>query len=132
MDTSHTSLLLECSETDPLAPKRRNQNLEGEITDHSSSPDAMGQDDELGHGKYPDRGLTSDTGATPGRISDFHSEEMDTTAQPSEVESYSNRIIESQDMRYAHSGLDSRKWEKVREKVRQPGVVDCIPGYNPM
>ncbi len=80
-----------------LAPNRRDPDdlEEGEISDRSSLPDAMDQDDILGHETHPDRGLVSDTGAAHGRISDLQSEEMDTTVQPSEVESYSNRPMDS-------------------------------------
>ncbi len=57
MDTSHASLPLERSEADPLAlnygsPERE----EGEISEQSSSPDAMDQDDVLGHDTYVDGG----------------------------------------------------------------------------
>ncbi len=64
---------------------------EGEISDHSSLPEPMDQADTLGHGAYSAGGIASDTGDAPGRMSDFQSEDMDTTAQPSEVESYSDR-----------------------------------------
>ena len=49
----------------------------------------MDQDDVLGHDTYLDGGLVSDTGIASGRVADFQSEDMDTTAQPSEAESYS-------------------------------------------
>ncbi len=129
MDISHTSLPLDHSETDPLALNCRNPDLEGELKDHSSLPDAMDQDDVLGHGNYPDRGLASDTGAAPGRVSDFQSEEMDTTVQPLEVESYSYWPIESQD---AGTSIMVLTLIGAKEKVRWPGAVDCILRYNPM
>ncbi len=104
MDTSHASLPLDHSETDPLALNHRDPDLkEGELSEHSSSPDSKDQDDILGHDTYLDRGLASDTGAAPGRTSDFKSEEMDTMAQPSEVESYSDRLMEIQDAWYDRS-----------------------------
>ncbi len=85
MDVSNSSLPLECSETDPLGLNSRDPDdlEEGEITDHSSLPEAMDQNDMLGHGIYPDGGLASDTGATSGGTSDLQSEDMDTMAQPS-------------------------------------------------
>ncbi len=67
----------------------------------------MDQADTLGPYTYSAEGIASDTGIAPSRTSDFHSEDMDTTAQPSEVESCSDRPINSQDTRYAHSGPDS-------------------------
>ncbi len=56
MDASHASLLLEHPETDHLGRNRRDlaDLEEGEISDYSSIPDAMDQDDILGHGTYPD------------------------------------------------------------------------------
>ncbi len=108
MDTSHASLSLDRSEADPLAlnyggPERE----EGEISEHSSSPDAMDQDDILGRDTYLDGGLASDSGVAHERISGFQSEEMDTTAQPSGAESYSDRPMGSQDVRYDCSLPDS-------------------------
>ncbi len=118
-DDSATSDMNECnaclpserSETGHLGLNRRDPDdlEEGEISHHSSLPNAMNQDDPLSHGTYPDRGLASDTGAAPGRLNDFQSEDMDTTAQPSEVESYSDRPMESQDAQYTrrvHGGTE--------------------------
>ncbi len=98
----------------------------------------MDQDDVLGHDTYPDRGLPSDTGVAPERISDLYSEEMDTTAQPSEVESYSDRPMKSQDARYARSGPDSDWGEGESETARcrrlypkiQPYVIPAPSGID--
>ncbi len=130
METSNSSLLLDCSEADPLAlnhggPERE----EGELTGHSFSPDAMDQEDVLGHDTYLDGGLASDTGAAPGRISGFRSEEMDTTAQPLEVESYSDRPMESQDARYARSGPDYDWGERESETARHRQLYPKIQPY---
>ncbi len=96
---------------DPLALNHRNPDREeGKLSEHSSSPDAMDQDDVLGHDAYLDRGLASFC-AAPERISGFQSEKIDTTAQPSEVESYSDRPMGSQDARYDRSLPDS-DWDK--------------------
>ncbi len=65
----------------------------------------MDQDVILGHDTYPDRGLASDTGVAPGRNSDFQSKEMDTTAQVSRVESWSDRPRESRDAWYDHGSV---------------------------
>ncbi len=120
MDTSHASLPLDHSEADPLAlnhgdPERE----EGELSERSSSPDAMDQDDVLGNDDYLDRGVASDTGAAPERINGFQSEEMDTTAQLSEVESYSDRPMGSQDMWYIRSGPDSDWGERESETAKR-------------
>ncbi len=107
MDASDSSLLQDHSELDPLnliqdGPERE----EGVLTPHSSSPEAMDQDDVLGHGTYLDGGLASDTGVAPGRITDFQSEDMDTTAQPSGAESYSEQPMGSQDLRHSRGNPD--------------------------
>ena len=130
-DAFHSSLHPEHSKMDPLVPNRRNpvDLEEGEISDHSSSPDAMDQDDILGHGTYLDRGLASDTGAAPGRISDFQSEEMDTTAQPSEVESYSDWPMESQDVRYTRNGPDSNWGKGESETAKRRRMYPKIQPY---
>ncbi len=130
MYTFHASLLLDRSETDPLALNQRNPDREdGALTEQSSSPDAMDQDDVLGHDTYLDRDLASDTGAAPGRISGFHSEEMDTTAQPSEVESCSDRPMESQDAQYIRSGPDSNWGEGESEMARRRRLYPKVPPY---
>ncbi len=120
MDASHASLPLDHSETDPMAPNHRGPEWEvGELSDHSPFPGLMDQDDVLGHDMYLDRGLVSDTGVAPGRISGFQAEEMDTTSQPPEVESYSDRPRESQDARYDRSLPDSNWGEGESETARR-------------
>ena len=120
INTSHASLLLNRSEMDPLALNHTNpEQEEGELTEHSSSPDALDQDDVLGHDTYLDWGLASDTGAAPRRISGFQSEEMDTTAQPLEVESYSDQPMGSQDARYDRSLPDSDWGEGENDAARR-------------
>ncbi len=101
MDTSNPSLPPGYSGANPsgLDLKGPTDLEEGEILDHSSLPEPMDQADTLGHGNYSAGGIAADTGAAPGRISDFQSEDMHTTAQPSEVESYSDRPMTSQDAR---------------------------------
>ncbi len=59
----------------------------------------MDQDDVLGRDTYLGGGITSDIGGASRRITDFQSEEMDTTAQPSGAESCSDQPMESQDAR---------------------------------
>ncbi len=109
MDASHLCLPLGYSGTDlsGLHLKGRTDLEEGDISYHSSLPEPMDQANTLGHEKYSAGGVASDNGAAFGRISDFQSEDLDTTAQPSEVESYSDRAMTSQDALYTHSGPDS-------------------------
>ena len=87
MDGSPVGSAQDCSELDPLnltqgGPERE----EGECSNQSSSPEAMDQDDVLGRDTYLDGGLASDPGMASGRMTDFQSEDMDTTAQPSGAE----------------------------------------------
>ncbi len=109
MDTSNPFFSPGYSGAHPsgLDLKRPTDLEEGEISHHSSLPEPMDQAETLGHGTHSAGSIASDTGATPGRISDFQSEDMDTTAQPSEVESYSDQPMTSQDVRYACSHPDS-------------------------
>ncbi len=92
MDTSKPSLPPGYSGTNPsgLDLKGPTDLEEGEISDHSSLPEPMDQADTLGHGTYSVGGIASDTGPATGRISDFQSEDMDTTEQRSQIERYSD------------------------------------------
>ncbi len=90
----------------------------------------MDQADTLGHRAYSAGGAVSDASTAPGRISDFQSEDMDTTAQPSEVESYSDRPMTSQDARFCHSGPDS-DWgegesEVSRHRRQYPKILPYV------
>ncbi len=119
MEASDSSLLQDSSELDPLnltqdGPERE----EGELSDQSSSPEAMDQDNVLGRDTYLDGGLASDTGVAPRRVTDFQSEDMDTTAQPSEAESYSGRPMESQDARHSRGNPDPT-WGEGENEVAQ-------------
>ncbi len=73
--------------------------------------------------------MASDTGAAPERISGFQSKEMDTTAQPSEVESYSDRPMESQDTRYICSGPDSDWGEGESETAKRRQLYPKVQPY---
>ncbi len=86
----------------------------------------MDQTDTLDHGTYSAGGIASDTGAAPGRISD---EDMDTTAQPSEVESYPDRPMDSQDARCARSGPDSDWGDGESEVVKCRHMYSKILPY---
>ncbi len=98
----------------------------------------MDQDDVLGHDTHLDRGLASDTGVAPGRISDFQSQEIDTMAQPSEVESYFDQPMGSQDAWYDRSMTDSDWGKGESETARrrrlypkiQPYVIPAPPGID--
>ncbi len=131
MDTSHTSLALDRFEADPLSLNQGGPELEeGELTEQSSSPDAMDQDDVLGRDTYLDGGLASDTGAAPGRINDFQFEDMDTTAQPSGAESCSDGPRESQDARCVRSGTDSGWGEGENEMAKRCRLYPKVRPYD--
>ena len=107
MDALDSSLPQDRSELDLLnlaqgGPERE----EGECSNQSSSPEAMDQDNVLGRDTYLDGGLASDPGMASGRMTDFQSEDMDTTAQPLGAESYSERPMESQDARHSCGNPD--------------------------
>ncbi len=130
MDTSHASLPLEHSEADSLGLNYGGPEWEeGELSEQSSSPDAMDQDDVLGRDTYLDRGSASDTGVAPERIHDFQSKDMDTTAQPSGAESYSNRPRESQDAWYACSSPDSDWGEEENETAKRRRLYPQVRPY---
>ncbi len=131
MDASHSSLPQGYSETNPLGLDLKNPTdlEEEEISDHSSIPEATDQTDTLGHGSYPDGGITSDNGAAPGRISNFQSEDMDTTAQPSEVESYSEGPMDGQDAWYACSSPDSDWGDGESETAKHHRMYPKILSY---
>ncbi len=93
------------------------------MSNQSFSPEAIDPDDVLGHETYLDGGLASVTGITSGRIVDFQSEDMDTTAQPSEAESYSGQPMESQDARRSRGNPDPTWGEGENEAAQVPSTV---------
>ncbi len=130
MEASDSSLLQDGSELDPLnltqdSPERE----EGELTPHSSSPEAMDQDDVLGHDTFLDGGLASDTGGAPGSLTDFQSEDMDTIAQPSGAESCSERPRESQDARHSRGNPDPVWGEGENETAKRRRLYPKVWPY---
>ncbi len=84
MEASDSSLPQDRSELDPLNLTQGGpEQEEGGCSNQSSSPEAMDQDGVLGRDTYLDGGLVSDPGMASGKMTDFQSEDMDTTAQPS-------------------------------------------------
>ncbi len=120
MDISHHSLPQGGSLASPLALGLGGPSdlEEGEIADHSRPSEPMDQSDTLGHEVYSADGTVSDASAAPSRTSDFQSEDMDTTAQPSEIESHSDQPMTSQDAHFRHSGADSDCGEGESEASR--------------
>ncbi len=83
---------------------------DGQIVDHSHTSEPMDQSDNLGHGVQSTGGTVSDASVAPGGGSDLPSEEMDTTAQPSETESHSSLPTTSQGARSHRSGPFDYGW----------------------
>ncbi len=107
MEASDSSLPQDRSELDPLNLTRGGpEREEGECSSHSSSLEAMDQDDVLGHDTSLDGGSASDTGMPSRKVADSQSEDMAIIAQPSEPESYSGRPMESQDARHNRGNPD--------------------------
>ncbi len=130
MDASDSSLPQDHFEADPLNLTRNGpEREEGELSEQSSSPYSMDQDDVLGHDTYVDGGSASDAGIPPERINDFQSEDMDTTAQPSGAESCSGRPMESQDMRYTCSGPDLNWGEGENETAKRRRLYPKVRPY---
>ncbi len=101
MEAADSSLPQDRSEFDPLNLTQGGPELEeGEWSGHSSTPEAMDQDEVLGHDTYLDGGSGSDAGMASSRKADSQSEDMDVTVQHSEPEGYPGRPMESQDARY--------------------------------
>ncbi len=78
----------------------------------------MDQDNVLGHDTYLDGGLVRDPGMASGRMTDFQSEDMDMTAQPSGAESYSEQPMESQDARHSRGNPDPTWGEGENETAK--------------
>ncbi len=130
MYASDSSLPQDHFELDPLnlaqnGPERE----EGELSNQSSSPEAMDQNDVLGRDTYLDGVLASDTGVASGRITDFQSEGMDTTAQPSGTGSCSDRPMESQDARYVHGNPNSNWGEGENETAKRRRLYPKVRPY---
>ncbi len=117
------------SEQDPLGLTQEGSEWEeGEC--QPSSPEAMDQDDVLGHDAHLEEGSTSEDGMAFGQTTDSQSEAMDVTGLYSEPEGFSCQPMEAQDARYSRDDPEStwgegesemakrhRKYPKVRPYV---------------
>ncbi len=103
-DTSNGTTLdssqpLDRSERYPLGLAQGGPELEeGEC--QASSPEAMDQDEVLGHDAHLDEGSTSDAGMAFGQRTDSQSEDMDVNVRYSDSEGLSGQPMETQDARY--------------------------------
>ncbi len=124
-DTSNGTTLdssqpLDRSERDPLGLDQGSPELEeGEC--RASSPEAMDQDEALGHGGPLDEGSTSEAGMAFGQRTDSQSEEMDINVHYSDSEGLSRQPMETQDARddRGHSELSWDEGENEVAKRRQ-------------
>ncbi len=106
MDTSHDPLPKGYFQADPLGLNLGDPSdlEEGEISGPSHPSEPMDQSDTLDHGIHPAGGAVRVASAALGGISDFQSEDIDTTAQPSEAERHSDKPMTSQNTWFHHSG----------------------------
>ncbi len=133
MGTSHDSLPRGFQSDDPLGLNTGDHSdLEGggEIIDHSHPSEPMDKSDKLGHGVQPTRGAVSDASMPTGGVSDLPSEDMDTTAQPSELESHSSFPSTSQDARSHRSGpvwlcVGGRRRRGIQASSIPQGITLC-------
>ena len=89
-ETTDSSQPRDRSEQDPLGPAQEDTELEeGEC--QASSPEAMDQDEVLGHNAYLDEGSASDSGIAFGQRNDSQSEAMDATGIYSDSEGFSGQ-----------------------------------------
>ena len=124
-DTSNGTTLdssqpLDRSERDPLGLDQGSPELEeGEC--RASSPEAMDQDEVLGHDAHLDEGSTSDAGMAFGQRTDSHSEDMDVAVHFSDSEVPSSQPMEIQDAQYGrdHPELLWGEGENETTKRRQ-------------
>ena len=130
MEASDSSLPQDRSELDPLnltqgGPERE----EGELSNQSSSLEAMDQEDVLGRDTYLDGSLASDPGMACRRMTDFQSEDMDTTAQTLEAESYSEWPMGSQDARHSCGNPDPIWGEGENETAKRRRLYPKVRPY---
>ncbi len=124
MDASDSTLPQDHFEADPLNLTQEGPEWEeGELSEQSSSPDTMDQHDVLGRDTYLNGGLASNTGVASGRITDFQSEDMDTTAQPSGAERWKARMCGMPVAVLTPTGA--------KERMRRLSVIACTLRYGP-
>ncbi len=92
---------------------------DGEIVDNPRAPEPMDQTEGLGHGVHPTGSPLSDVSVIPGGVSDLPSEDMNTTAHPSESESHSSQPTTSQGARHSQSGPRDSAWGEEGDEASQ-------------
>ncbi len=117
-ETTDSFQLRDRSEQDPLGLAQRGPELEeGEC--RPSSPEAMDQDEVLGHNAHLEEGSTSDAGMAFGQITDSQFEAMDVTDICSDLECFSGQPMETQDVRYSRDSPESTWGEGENETARR-------------
>ena len=129
MEASDSSLPQDRSELDPLnltqgGPERE----EGECSNQSSSPEAMDQDDVLGHDTYLDGGSASNTGMASGRVLTLSPRIWTLLPNPRGL-----KVAPSGPWRARMHGttvaiLTPRG---AKERTRWPNAIDCTLRYGP-
>ncbi len=116
--TTGQSQLWDRSEQDPLGlTQGGSEREEGEL--RPSSPEAMDQDDVLGHDTHLEEGSTSEAGMAFGQTTDSQSEAMDVTGLYSEPEGFSGQPMETQDARYSRDNTESTWGEGESETAKR-------------
>ncbi len=106
------------SEQDPLGlVQGGSQREEGEL--QPSSPEAMDQDEILGHNAHLEEGSTSEAGMAFGQTTDSQSEAMDVTGLYSEPEGFFGQPVETQDARHSCDDPESTWGEGENETAKR-------------
>ncbi len=129
MEATDSSLLQDRSEFDPLhltqgGPERE----EGEWSGHSSSPEAMDQDEVLGHDTYLDGGSASDAGMASSQKLTLSP--MIWTLLPS-TRSLRDTPVGPWRAKIHGTAVTILTPRGAKGRTRRLSVVDCTPRYGP-
>ncbi len=128
VETMDSSQPRDRSERDPLGLAQGGPELEeGEC--QASSPEAMDQDEVLGHDAYLDEGSASDAGVAFGQKTDSQSEAMDATGIYSDSEGHSGQPMETQDARYSRGNPEPNWGEGENETARRRRMYPKVRPY---
>ena len=116
------------SERDPLGLAQGSPELEeGEC--RASSPEAMDQDEVLGHDAHLNEGSTSDAGMAFGQRTDSQSEDMDVTVRFSDSEGHFGQPMETQDARYGRDHPELLWGEGENEAAKRRRLYPKVQPY---
>ncbi len=132
-DTSNVTTLdssqpLDRSERDPLGLDQGGPELE-EGEGQASSPEAMDENEVLGHDAHLDEGSTSEAGLAYGQRTDSQSEHMDVNVRFSDSEGPSGQPMETQDARYSHGNPELSWGEGENETAKRRRLYPKVWPY---